>query len=123
MMPDIKVKEIANKTIKTLNKEAILVQKTKDNLVEIKDKVNNITDKDSDNYQTEKLNPKLRPSKSALFSKSSKHDSHKSENIDENGDYYLCQNCINERLIEEKRKRDELNSRNNNNNIYEDKNR
>lgn len=54
-MPDIKVKEIANKTIKTLNKEAILVQKTKDNLVEIKDKVNNITDKDSDNYQTEKL--------------------------------------------------------------------
>ena len=86
---------------------------------------NNILDNNNinNNYQTEKLNPKLRPSKSALFSKSSKHDSHKSENIDENGDYYLCQNCINERLIEEKRKRDELNSRNNNNNIYEDKNR
>ena len=54
-MPDIKVKQIANKTIKTLNKEAIIVQKTKDNLVEIKDKVNNLTDNDGNNYQTDKL--------------------------------------------------------------------
>ena len=54
-MPDIKVKQIANKTIKTLNKEAIIVQKTKDNLIDIKDKVNNITEKDSDNFQTDKL--------------------------------------------------------------------
>ena len=53
-MPDIKVKQIANKIIKTLNKETIIVQKTKDNLVEIKDKVNNITDNDN-NYQTDKL--------------------------------------------------------------------
>ena len=63
-MPDIKVKEIANKTIKTLNKEAIIVQKTKDNLVEIKDKVNNITDNDND-YQIDKL---LTTSKGAVSS-------------------------------------------------------
>ena len=88
---------------------------------------NNVINNDiNNNCQNEKSNPKLRPSKSALYSRSSKHGSHISENIDEDGDYYLCQNCINERLIEEKRKRDELNSRNNNNNLYdlfEDKNR
>ena len=86
---------------------------------------NNIINSDiNNNCQIEKSNPKLRPSKSALYSKSSNHDSHNIDNIDECGDYYLCQNCINERLIEEKRRRDELNSRNNNNNnLYEDKNR
>ena len=38
-MKDIKTKEKANKFIKTLNKGAILSGKLKDNIVEIKDKV------------------------------------------------------------------------------------
>ena len=80
----------------------------------------------NDNNPNQKSNPILRPDKSAIYSKSSRRNSHNDENIDDEGDYYLCQNCINERLIEEKKKRDEFNSRNNSNNIYdlfEDKNR
>ena len=88
----------------------------KDNYININTNYNN---------NTQKVNQILRPSKSAIYSKSSNRDSHNHENSDDVGDYYLCQNCINEKLIEEKRKRNEFNSRNNDNinDLFEDKNK
>ena len=66
---------------------------------------NNINNK----YIKKKTNPIMRPSKSALFKNkydynNNYHNHIHNENINDD-DYYLCQNCINERLIEEKLKK------------------
>ena len=69
------------------------------------------------NY-SKKIGKIMRPSKSALFPKKCSH------NEDLCDDYYLCQNCINERLIEEKKKlNNELNYNNNIPVLFEDKNK
>ena len=52
-MKDIKTKEKANKFIKTLNKGAILSGKLKDNIVEIKDKVDYLDDESVNEYSTD----------------------------------------------------------------------
>ena len=69
------------------------------------------------NY-SKKIGKIMRPSKSALFPKKCSH------NEDLCDDYYLCPNCINERLIEEKKKlNNELNYYNNIPALLEDKNK
>lgn len=52
-MKDIKTKEKANKFIKTLNKGAILSGKLKDNIVEIKDKVDYLDDESVNEYSSD----------------------------------------------------------------------
>lgn len=48
-MVDIKVRAVANKGIKTIDKGVVATQKLKDNIVEIKEKTNNATQKSEDN--------------------------------------------------------------------------
>ena len=50
-MSKIKTKEVIKGTIKNLDKGAIVAERTKDNLVNIKEKVNNIT---NTNYKNKK---------------------------------------------------------------------
>ena len=78
------------------------------------------------NYNTNniintKISPISRPFKSVFIHKNENNEIN--DNL--NDDYYLCQNCINEHLIEEKRKQKEIAVRNNNNisGVFEDKNK
>ena len=52
-MKDIKTKEKANKFIKILDKGAVLSGKLKDNIVEIKDKVDYLDDESVNEYSTD----------------------------------------------------------------------
>lgn len=54
-MKDIKTKENANKFIKTLDKGAVLSGKLKDNIVEIKDKMDYLDDESVNEYSYDKL--------------------------------------------------------------------
>ena len=56
-MSKIKTKEVIKGTIKNLDKSAIVVERTKDNLVNIKEKVNNSYSKDenTNEYATNKV--------------------------------------------------------------------
>lgn len=54
-MKDIKTKEKANKFIKTLDKGAVLSGKLKDNIVEIKDKMDYLDDESVNEYSYDKL--------------------------------------------------------------------
>ena len=67
----------------------------------------------------------MRTSKSALTNKRKcRHNNYNNEyepNIKEKKDYLLCQNCINSRLIEEKRRQKELSKQSDIPEIYEDK--
>ena len=71
---------------------------------------NNINNK----YIKKKTSPIMRPSKSALFKNkydynNNNYHNHIHDEDNNDDDYYLCQNCINERLIEEKlKKRNEI---------------
>ena len=69
-----------------------------------------------------KISPISRPIKSAFIHKI---NGNQEINDNINDDYYLCQNCINERLIEKKRKQKEISMQNNNNvpALFEDKNK
>lgn len=57
-MADIKVRDIAKKGIKTLNKGVIATQKLKDNIVEVKEKTNSATQKEDNinEYGSNKIN-------------------------------------------------------------------
>ena len=77
----------------------------------IKKEENNINNK----YIKKKTSPIMRPSKSALFknkydyNNNNNYHNHIHDEDNNDDDYYLCQNCINERLIEEKlKKRNEI---------------
>ena len=82
---------------------------------------NNI-EENNNNYIHKKISPIIRPSKSALFHNKNYHN-HIEDNYDE--DYYLCQNCINERLIEEKlkKKNEVLYNKKTIPGVFEDKNK
>ena len=56
-MSKIKTKEVIKGTIKNLDKSAIVVERTKDNLINIKEKVNNSYSKDenTNEYATNKV--------------------------------------------------------------------
>ena len=87
---------------------------------------NNINIEDNNNdYIKKKISPIMRPSKSALYHYKNDHNH---DDMDDNGyneDYYLCQNCINERLVEEKLKKQNVILYNIRNilEIFEDKNK
>ena len=74
------------------------------------------------NKCNKKANPIVRPSKSALPNKRNcEHSHHDNRQItNENKEFLLCQNCINSRLIEQKKRRNELNKKSFAG-IYEDK--
>ena len=57
-MADIKVRDIAKKGIKTLNKGVVAIQKLKDNIVEVKEKTNSATQKEDNinEYGSNKIN-------------------------------------------------------------------
>lgn len=57
-MADIKVRDIAKKGVKTLNKSAIATQKFKDNIVEVKEKTKNVTSEENNinEYGSNKIN-------------------------------------------------------------------
>lgn len=57
-MTDIKVRDIAKKGIKTLNKGVVATQKLKDNIVEVKEKTNSATQKEDNinEYGSNKIN-------------------------------------------------------------------
>ena len=84
-------------------------------------------------YINKKTSPIMRPSKSALFKNKYMYDNNISNNNyqnhnhnkDNNDDYYLCQNCINEQLIEEKLKKKNETAYNKRSipEIFEDKNK
>lgn len=57
-MADIKVRDVAKKGIKTLNKEIVATEKLKDNIVEVKEKTNQATTKEENinEYGSNKIN-------------------------------------------------------------------
>ena len=77
------------------------------------------------NYNNKKIKPIVRPSKSAIPNKRNCVHNH-NRNINESAskeknDFLLCQNCINDRLIEEKRRKNELNKKSSIPDVFEDK--
>ena len=77
----------------------------------------------NDNYN-QKRNPIMRSSKSAIFNKRKfNHYNYNNENNSNqtNSEYLLCQNCINSRLIEAKRRKNEMLKQSNTPNFFEDK--
>ena len=76
-------------------------------------------------YNTLNVNKRtkiMRPSKSALPNKRTSCDhNHDEDNNKEGKEFLLCQNCINEKLIEEKRRQKELNKKSSVPAVFEDK--
>ena len=76
------------------------------------------------NNTKKKINPIIRPSKSAIYNKEFKTEKLYDDCDNKEDDYFLCQNCINERLIEDKKNQKDMLSKNDNiTAIFEDKNR
>ena len=76
------------------------------------------------NNTKKKINPIMRPSKSAIYNKEFKTEKLYDDCDNKEDDYFLCQNCINERLIEDKKNQKDMLSKNDNiTAIFEDKNR
>ena len=82
-----------------------------DNLSKKNIHINKNNNNNNDNYN-KKTKPIVRPSKSALPNKRiCQHNYQNSDSLSKEKEYLLCQNCINSRLIEEKRLRNELNKK------------
>ena len=91
------------------------------NFQEESQKINNINNINNYNDNIPQKNAIIRQSKSAFFHNKKEHN-HSEDNND--NDYYLCQNCINEHLIEEKRRqREEEYNKRNVPAVFEDKNK
>ena len=91
---------------------------------------NNINDNINNNinnnyyYNNKKIKPIVRPSKSAIPNKRNCVHNHYKNNESASKDknnFLLCQNCINERLIEEKRRKNELSKKSSIPDVFEDK--
>lgn len=81
---------------------------------------------DDNNIYNERNNlkrkPIMRPSKSALPIKNKcNHNNYNDEINSKKNEYLLCQNCINARLIEAKRRKNELLKKSSISNVFEDK--
>ena len=119
-----------NRNSKKLMKDSYCANTSKNSRNDIytyyqyRNKNNNYDYNDNNNYNNRRANPIIRPSKSALAKRCSCDHSHSHHDngitSKEKKEYLLCQNCINSRLIEQKKYRNELNKKSDAG-IFEDK--